>query len=64
MTTSPVIEARKESLPPTFGAERPFMPFSRMKPRISLSCATDFAQMTKTSAIGEFEIHILEPVSL
>ncbi len=40
------------------------MPFSRMKPRIWLSCAADFAHTTNTSAIGAFEIHILEPESL
>ena len=39
------------------------MPFSRMKPRIWLSCAADFAQTTNTSAIGALEIHILLPVS-
>ena len=38
------------------------MPFSRTKPRISPSCAADFAQTTKTSAIGALEIHILAPV--
>ena len=63
MTISPVIEARSDSLPPIFGAERPFMPFSSTKPRISSPCAADFAQTTKTSAIGELEIHIFEPVS-
>ena len=62
MTISPVIEARRESLPPTFGAERPFIPFSSTKPRILPPCASDFAQTTKTSAIGEFVIHIFEPV--
>jgi hypothetical protein len=51
----------KLSLPPIFGAERPFMPFSSTKPRIWLSCAADFAHTTNTSAMGEFEIHILEP---
>ena len=39
------------------------MPFSSTKPRIALSCAADFAQTTNTSAIGEFEIHVFEPVS-
>ena len=58
------MEARNDSLPPIFGADRPFMPFSRMKPRIWLSCAADFAHTTKTSAIGALEIHILLPVSL
>ena len=57
-----MIEARSDSLPPIFGADRPFMPFSSTKPRIWLSCAADFAQTTKTSAIGALEIHILEPV--
>jgi hypothetical protein len=40
------------------------MPFSRTKPRMAPSWASDFAQTTKTSAIGELEIHIFEPVSL
>ena len=31
------------------------------EPRIAPSCASDFAQTTKTSAIGALEIHILEP---
>ncbi|CKY87896.1 Uncharacterised protein [Mycobacterium tuberculosis] len=57
-----MIEARKLSLPPIFGAERPFIPFSRMKPRTLLSCAADFAHTTNTSAIGALEIHIFEPV--
>ena len=63
MTISPVIEARSESLPSIFGADRPFMPFSSTKPRMALSCAPDFAHTTKTSAIGALVIHILEPVS-
>ena len=57
-----MIEARSDSLPPIFGADSPFMPFSSTKPRISLSCAADFAQTTKTSAIGEFEIQVFVPV--
>ena len=63
MTTSPVVEARSDSLPPIFGAERPFMPFSRMKPRMSSPWAPDFAQMTKTSASGALEIQVLVPLS-
>jgi len=63
MTTSPVIEQRKLSLPPILGADRPRMPFSSTKPRISPSCAADLAQTTNTSASGAFEIHILLPVS-
>ena len=62
ITTSPVIEARSDSLPPIFGAERPFMPFSSTKPRISSPWAADFAQTTNTSASGALEIHILVPV--
>ena len=38
------------------------MPFSRTKPRIRLSGSV-LAQTTKTSAIGELVIHILEPES-
>ena len=63
MTISPVIEQRSESLPPILGADSPFIPFSRMNPRILPSCAADFAHTTNTSAIGAFEIHILVPVS-
>ena len=58
-----MIEARSESLPSIFGAERPFMPFSRMKPRIWSPCARDFAQTTNTSAIGELLIQVFEPMS-
>ena len=38
------------------------MPFSRMKPRISPSCARDFAQTTNTSAIGALLIQVFEPM--
>ena len=62
ITTSPVIEARNDNLPPIFGAERPFMPFSRMKPRISSPWAADFSQMTNTSASGALEIQVLLPL--
>ena len=58
-----VIEARKDSFPPTFGAESPFMPFSSTKPLILPPCASDLAQTTNTSAIGALEIHILAPFS-
>ena len=40
------------------------MPFSSTKPRILPSCASDLAQTTNTSAMGEFEIHIFAPVIL
>jgi hypothetical protein len=62
ITISPVIDARSENLPSIFGADRPFMPFSRMKPRIRPS--SFFAHTTNTSAIGAFEIHIFAPCSL
>src|SRR3954454_548870 len=54
------MDARRPTLPWIFGALRPFMPLSRMKPRMSLS---SFAQTTNTSAIGELEIQVLPPVS-
>ena len=63
MTISPVTEVRSDSLPPILGAERPFIPFSRMKPRISSSSAADFAQTTNTSAIGALEIQVFVPVN-
>src|SRR5258706_7795941 len=59
ITTSPVIEARKPTLPWIAGAERFLKDFSRMKPPISPPAS--FAQTMNTSAIGELEIHILAP---
>ena len=59
MTISPVIEARRLNLPSIFGAVSPFMPISRMKPRISPP--SSLAQTTKRSAMGELVIHILVP---
>lgn len=56
---SPVMEAFKESLPLILFACKPFIPFSRMNPRISPW--SSLAQTTKTSAIGELVIHIFEP---
>ncbi len=61
ITTSPVVEARSDSLPCILGADSPFSPFSSTKPRITPS--SSLAQITKTSAIGAFDIHILEPLS-
>ena len=61
MTISPVIEARNASLPSILGALSPFMPFSRMKPRITSSSV--FAQTMNTSASGLLLIHILAPVN-
>ena len=54
----PVILALRENFPSIFGAESPFMPFSRIKPRITPS---NFPQTMKTSAIGEFVIQVLLP---
>jgi hypothetical protein len=59
MTICPVTEARSENLPSIFGAESPFMPFSRMKPRMAPE--SSFAQTTKTSATGELVIQVLLP---
>src|SRR6185503_2740023 len=59
-TTSPVTEVRSDSLPSTFGVEKP-LPRSTTKPRILPS---SLAQTTARSAIGAFEIHILAPLSL
>ena len=67
ITISPVIEARRPTLPWMAGADRPFMPLSRMKPRIwpTLPASdTSLAQTTNTSATGLLVIHILEPLSL
>jgi len=63
ITISPVTDSRRLSFPTIFGADSPFMPFSRMNPRIWLLCSADLAQTTNTSAIGALEIHILLPVS-
>ena len=41
---------------------RPGMPRSRMKPR--MAPLSSFAHTTSTSAIGEFVIQLLEPVSI
>ena len=57
----PVIDARRDILPSIFGADSPFAPFSTTKPRMRPSWASDFAQTTKTSAMGEFEIQVLFP---
>src|SRR4029078_10164095 len=63
ITTSPVIEARSDSFSLIFGALSPLEHFSSTKPRILPSCASDLAQTTNTSAMGELVIHILVPDS-
>ena len=55
------MDARSDNLPFIFGALNPSIPFSRINPLIAFSCSLDFAHTTNTSAIGELEIHILEP---
>jgi hypothetical protein len=50
----PVIEARNENFPSIFGAEKPFIDFSKINPRICLS--SHLAHTTAISAIGEFVI--------
>ena len=60
-TISPVTEVRSDSLPSTFGVEKPLVSRSTMKPRIFPS---SLAQTIARSAIGAFEIHILAPFSL
>ena len=62
MTICPVVQARIESLPSIFGVVSPFMPRSRMKPRMTPSSV--LTQTMKTSAAGECEIQLLVPESL
>ena len=57
----PVVEARRENLPSILGDSSPFIPRSNINPLILLSCASDFAQIIKTSAIGEFVIQFFAP---
>src|SRR6185295_9569809 len=52
-TISPVIDARSDNLPSIFGVEKPLVPRSTRKPRMTLS---SFAQTTATCATGAFEI--------
>ncbi|XP_034750264.1 glutaryl-CoA dehydrogenase, mitochondrial-like [Etheostoma cragini] len=54
MTIMPVAEALRENFPSIFGVERPFMPRSKMKPRIFPS--SHLAQTTAMSASGELVI--------
>ena len=55
-----VIDARNANFPSIFGALRPCIPFSKIKPRITPS---SLAHTTNTWAMGEFVIHILLPFS-
>ena len=56
----PVTDARSENLPSITGVVRPGMPRSSTKPR--MSPAGSFAQTMNTSAMGELEIQVLEPL--
>ncbi len=58
----PVIEAFKDPFPSILGAERPLNDFSQTKPLIS-PCSS-LAQITKTSAMGEFVIQFLAPLRM
>ena len=53
MKIIPVTEDLRENLPSILGAESPFIPFSRMKPRRPPSVC---AQTMNTSAMGELVI--------
>ena len=57
MNIIPVSEARSENLPSILGASRPGVPFSTTNPRTRPSSSR--AQITNTSAIGEFVIQFL-----
>src|SRR5687768_13594002 len=59
----PVVEARNDSLPSIFGADRPASSLSSTKPRILPPCASLLAQTTHTSANGELVIQVLLPES-
>src|SRR5207253_11200211 len=54
-------EARRLNFPSICGVLSPFMPRSRIKPRMTPSSV--LPQTTRTSAIGELVIHILAPLS-
>lgn len=56
MTIWPVILARRENFPSIFGVDNPFMPFSKINPRIAFWCTSDLAHTIKTSATGELVI--------
>ena len=61
MKIIPVTEDLRENLPSILGAVSPSIPFSRMNP---LSPSSVWAQMMKTSAMGELVIQFLLPFSI
>lgn len=56
MAICPVMLALSENFPSIFGAVRPFIPFSRINPRILSLSLSHLPHTIKTSAIGEFVI--------
>lgn len=56
ITICPVTLALRENFPSILGVVNPFIDLSKMKPLISPPCSSDLAQITKTSATGEFVI--------
>ena len=52
---------RSDNFPLISGAVKPFIPFSRMNPRITPS---NLAQTTAMSQTGELVIHIFEPLRI
>lgn len=52
----PVMLALSENFPSIFGAVRPFIPFSRINPRILSLSLSHLPHTMNTSAIGEFVI--------
>lgn len=62
ITICPVIDAFKLIFPVISGADNPFIPFSKMNPRISPY--SSLAQTTNISAIGELVIQVLVPFKI
>ena len=58
-----MIEARRAELALDLRCRKPLHALSSRKPLISPPCASDFAQTTKTSAIGELVIQFFAPES-
>lgn len=56
MAICPVMLALSENFPSIFGAVRPFIPFSRINPRILSLSLSHLPHTMNTSAIGEFVI--------
>ena len=61
ITIFPVTETFKLNFPSIVGADKPGVFFSRINPLIFPLWAEDFAQITKTSAMGLLEIQDFSP---